>query len=175
MTDAPDDNAIFPGAVSPRGFGTLPLEHMATRSGLEMLNAMLAGEYPAPPISRTLAFALVEASPGVVMFEGMPSAAFLNPLGAVHGGWAAAIVDSALGCAVHTTLQAGEGYTTAEMKVNYLRPITPATGKVRCEGKVVHRGRTLALSEARLTDSAGKLLAFATETCSIFPLANMMR
>ena len=84
-------------------------------------------------------------------------------------------MDSALGCAVHTTMEIGEAYTTAEFKVNLLRPITPGTGEVVCESRVVHRGRTLAVSEATLKDKAGKLLAFGTETCSIFPVANLHR
>ena len=107
------------------------------------------------------------------MFKGAPSDRHLNPLGGVHGGWAATVMDSALGCCIHTLLAAGEAYSTAEMKINYTRPLTPDTGEVTCEGKVVHKGRTLAVSEARLTDANGRLLAFGTETCSIFPLANL--
>jgi uncharacterized protein (TIGR00369 family) len=103
----------------------------------------------------------------------MPGERHLNPLGGVHGGWAATLLDSALGCAVHSTLQKGEAYTTAEFKVNLMRPITPNTGEVVCEGRVVHRGRTLAVSEATLKDGNGKLLALGTETCSIFPVANL--
>jgi uncharacterized protein (TIGR00369 family) len=94
-------------------------------------------------------------------------------LGTVHGGWAATLLDSALGCAVHTLLDRGEAYTTAEFKVNLTRPITPKTGEVVCEGKVFHKGRTLAVSEATLKDANGKLLAFGTETCSIFPVGNL--
>jgi uncharacterized protein (TIGR00369 family) len=105
----------------------------------------------------------------------MPSNRHLNPLGGVHGGWAATILDSALGCCVHTLLAPGEAYSTAEMKINYTRPITPQTGIVTAEGKIVHKGRTLAVSEARLTDQNGKLLAFGTETCSIFPLSRIQR
>lgn len=93
----------------------------------------------------------------------------MNPLGGVHGGWAATLLDSALACAVQTLLAKGEAYTTAEFKVNLTRPITPGTGEVVCEGVVVHKGRTLAVSEAKLLDANGKLLAFGTETCAIFP------
>ena len=91
----------------------------------------------------------------------------------MHGGWAATLLDSALGCAVHSTLDKGEAYTTVEFKVNLTRPITPKTGEVVCEGRVIHKGRTLAVSEATLKDKDGKLLAFGTETCSIFPVANL--
>ena len=94
-------------------------------------------------------------------------------MGGVHGGWAATILDSALGCAVQTLLAKGEAYATTEFKVNLMRPITPNSGELVCEGRVIHKGRTLAVSEASLKDSAGKLLAFGTETCSIFPLGNL--
>ena len=164
---------LYPGRISDLGVGIIPLEEIVRQSGLELLQRLLAGDYPAPAIAAVLNFALVEVSEGVAVFEGVPGERHLNPLGGVHGGWAASILDSALGCAVHATLASGEAYTTAEFKVNLTRPITPRTGLVRCEGKVIHRGRTLAVSEARLTDSAGKLLAFGTETCSIFAVESL--
>jgi uncharacterized protein (TIGR00369 family) len=102
------------------------------------------------------------------VFRGLPGERHLNPLGTVHGGWTATLLDSTLACAVQTLLEKGEAYTTAEFKVNLTRPVTPDTGEVVCEGKVVHRGRTLALSEATLKDRDGKLLAFGTETCAVF-------
>ena len=163
---------LFPGHVSPRGIGTIPFEDLARYGGLDVLRRMIDGHYPAPPIAALMNFTLAEADPGRAVFRGLPGERHLNPLGGVHGGWAATIMDSALACAVHTLLQPGEGYTTAEFKVNLLRPITSRTGEVACEGTVVHRGRTSAVSEARLTDAAGKLLAFGTETCVIFPLAD---
>jgi uncharacterized protein (TIGR00369 family) len=163
---------LFPGYVSPLGIGTIPFEDLARYGGLDVLRRMIDGHYPAPPIAALMNFTLAEADPGRAVFRGLPGERHLNPLGGVHGGWAATIMDSALACAVHTTLQPGEGYTTAEFKVNLLRPITSRTGEVACEGTVVHRGRTSAVSEARLTDAAGKLLAFGTETCVIFPLAD---
>ena len=118
-------------------------------------------------------FGLVEVDEGRVVFKGMPGARHFNPLGSVHGGWAATVLDSALGCCIHTLLGKGEGYSTVEMKVNYLRPISDKTGIVTCEGKVVNKGRTLAVSEARMMDEKGKLLAIGTETCAIFPIANL--
>lgn len=165
---------LFPGRVARLGLGTIPLADVAELSGIEQLQRVIAGEYPDPPIAERMNFALVEVSEGRAVFQGMPGERHLNPLGGVHGGWAATVVDSALGCCVHTLLKAGEAYSTAEMKINYTRPITPQTGLVTCEGKVVHKGRTLAVSEARLMDANGRLLAFGTETCSIFPLANIM-
>jgi len=162
---------LLPGHVSPRGIGTIPLADLAQYGGLEVLRRLMEGQYPAAPIAALMNLALTEVDPGRVVFRGMPGTAHLNPLGGVHGGWAATIMDSALGCAVHTLLQPGEGYATAEFKVNLLRPITPQTGEVACEGKVIHKGRTSAVSEARLTDAEGRLLAFGTETCAIFSLA----
>ena len=166
---------LFPGHIARLGVGRVPLSEVAEMSGLEMLRRLAAGDYPAPSIAERLNFALVEVDEGRAVFKGQPSDRHLNPLGGVHGGWAAAIMDSALGCCIHTLLAKGEAYTTAEMKINYTRPITPQTGVVSCEGKVVHKGRTLAVSEARLVDGDGKLLAFGTETCAIFPLASLLR
>ncbi|MBM7332787.1 PaaI family thioesterase [Alloalcanivorax marinus] len=115
-------------------------------------------------IGHTMEFALVELEEGRVVFEGRPTEKVYNPIGTVHGGYAATLLDSACGCAVHSTLDAGQGYSTAELKVAYHRAITKDTGPVRAEGKVVTKGRRLAFAEARLTDAAGKLYASATST-----------
>lgn len=164
---------IFPGLVSKLGLGVIPFEHIAHYTGLELLQRMVDGHYPAPPIAGVMNFGLTEASEGRVVFRGVPNANHLNPLGGVHGGWAATIMDSALACCVQTTLAKGEAYTTVEFKVNLTRPITPKTGEVTCEGRVVQKGRTLAVSEATLKDKDGKILAFGTETCTIFPMENL--
>lgn len=164
---------LFPGYVSPLGLGTIPHEDLAQYTGLELLQRIVDRRYPAPSINARLNFALTEVSEGRAVFRGLPSERHLNPLGGVHGGWAATILDSALACAVQTLLERGEAYTTAEFKVNLTRPITPKTGEVVCEGRVVHKGKTLAVSEATLKDANGKLLAFGTETCSIFPVAKL--
>jgi uncharacterized protein (TIGR00369 family) len=164
---------LYPGRVSPLGIGTIPHVDLATYSGLELLQRIVDGKYPAPPIAALLNFTLSEVSEGRAVFHGMPSERHLNPLGGVHGGWAATLLDSALGCAVQTMLQKGEAYATVEFKVNLTRPITPKSGEVICEGRVVHKGKTLAVSEATLKDRNGKLLALGTETCSIFPVANL--
>jgi len=164
---------LIPGHVSPLGLGIVPRDELPKYTGLELLQRVIDGKYPAPPIAGLLSFALVEVGEGRALFRGLPGERHLNPLGAVHGGWAATVLDSALGCSVQTTLAKGEAYTTAEFKVNFTRPITPKTGEVVCEGKIVHKGRTLAVSEATLKDAQGKLLAFGTETCSIFPVANL--
>lgn len=164
---------LFPGHVA--RLGVIPLEDLVSHPGLKLLQGVIEGRYPAPNMAASLNFALVGVAAGKAVFRGLPRDAHLNPLGVVHGGWAATLLDSALGCAVHTLLEKGEAYTTAEFKVNFIRPVTPRTGEVVCEGNVLHRGRTLALSEATLKDADGKLLAFGTETCSIFPASNLLR
>ena len=136
-------------------------------SGIDYLRAMLRGEYPPPPIAMTLGFTLEEVEEGRAVFALEPAEFHYNPIGMVHGGVAATLLDSAMGCAVQSRLGAGQGYTTLEMKVNLLRALTMDTGPVRCEGTVIHLGRTTALAEARLTDAAGRVLAHATSTCLI--------
>ncbi len=165
---------LYPGMTA-SGIGTVPLETVARDGGLKAMLDLLAGIHPSPPMAATLKFGLSEVEEGKVVFRGLPSAEHLNPLGTVHGGWAATIMDSALGCAVMTTLKPGEAYTTVEFKVNLVRPLLPGMGEVFCEGRIVHRGRTLATSEAWLKDKNGKLLAHGSETCAIFPIENLTR
>lgn len=137
-------------------------------SGLALLRAIIAGELPAPPIAVTLGFRMAEADEGRVVFTGMPAEYQYNPIGVVHGGLAATLLDSAMGCAVHSVLPAGVGYTTLEIKVNYIRAITLQTGELRAAGTVIHAGARTATAEGRLTDAAGKLYAHGTTTCLIF-------
>jgi uncharacterized protein (TIGR00369 family) len=154
-------------------FAPLPPDHYLAMSGLETLQAMLRGDLHGPPIGETLNFRLIEVGEGRAVFEGEPGEESFNPLGSIHGGWTATLLDSALACAVHSTLERGERYTSVEMKVNFLRPIFPGKpGRLICSGKVINRGRTLALSEASLVDEAGKVYAHGTETCMIFPKAD---
>lgn len=152
-----------------RTFGLADPAETATMTGLAMLRAMLDGRFPAPPICQTMNFILTTVEEGSSRFEGKPGFAHYNPMGMVHGGWIATILDSALGCAVQTTLQPGEGYTTIEFKVNNVRPLFETSGRVTCEGTVLHRGKRMATSEARLVDENGKLIAHGVETCMIFP------
>ncbi|WP_321343169.1 PaaI family thioesterase [Breoghania sp.] len=161
-----NDEPIATGDTSRYGLATR--EEIAHLSGLEIIQALLSRKLPAPPMARTLDFDLREVSEGEAVFVGRPSLAFYNPLGTVHGGWAATLLDSALGCAVQTTLAAGEGYTTLEFKVNCTRPILENSGEMICEGRVVHRGRRTATAEATLKDADGKLYAHGSETCMIF-------
>lgn len=155
--------------VMPERFAALTSADIAGLTGLEQLQRIADGRLAAPPISRTFRYYLDNVAEGKAVFIGRPSEDFLNPLGTVHGGWAATLLDSALACAVHTTLGIGESYTTLEFKVNCVRPILPDTGDLTCTGTIVHRGRTTATSEASLVDAAGKLFAHGTETCLIFP------
>lgn len=138
-------------------------------SGLDYLEAMRDGELPPPPIAVLLDMRPVELEEGRAVFAVTPQEFHYNPIGVVHGGLAATLIDSATGCAVQTTLPAGEAYTTLEVKVNFARPMTRDTGRVLCEATVVHRGRTVATAEARvIAEDTGKLLAHGTATCLIF-------
>ena len=152
------------------GAGILSQAQLAGRSGLDILRAMLRGELPSPPIARTLDFCLLEVDEGRVVFQGTPGPAYLNPMGTVHGGWYATLLDSAVACAVHTMMPAGRGYTTAELSVNLVRALGSKAPRVRAEGKVVHCGRQLATAEGRLYGPDGTLYAHATTTCLVFDL-----
>ena len=138
-----------------------------TMGGLEYLQAMQRGELPAPPMMLLLNIGFQKAEAGRVVFSVEPDEYHYNPIGMVHGGLAATLCDSAMGCAIHSTLPAGVGYTTLELKINFVRPLTVATGLVLCEGTVIHVGGRVATAEARVTDRAGKLYAHATTTCLI--------
>jgi uncharacterized protein (TIGR00369 family) len=132
-----------------------------------VLQAIMLGELPAPPMAKTLAFELVEVGDGSAVFEGEPGEAFLNPMGAVHGGWALTLIDSAAGCAGMSLLPPGGVYTTIETKANFSRPITKDTGPVRAEARVVSCGRRILSAEARLTDKTGRILAHGTSTLMV--------
>lgn len=139
-----------------------------TMSGIEYLRALARGELPAPPIAELMGFRAVEVEEGRVVFEAEPAEYHYNPIGTVHGGFACTLADSAMGCAVHSELPAGVGYTTLELNVNLLRPVTVETGRLRCEGRTIHVGGRVATAEARIADSQGRLYAHATTTCMVF-------
>jgi uncharacterized protein (TIGR00369 family) len=145
-------------------------EQIAGQTGLEMMEAMLRGEIPYAAIAKTLNFTLMSVAPGRAVFQGTPLAQHLNPLGTIHGGWFATLLDSALGCAVHTMMPPGRGYTTAELGVNLVKALTPKVPRVRAEGRVIHCGRQLATAEARLVGADGTLYAHATTTCLVFEI-----
>lgn len=141
----------------------------AAMSGLEYMTAVVTGAVPPPPIAVTMRLRPVELEEGRVVFEGEPGEEHYNPIGVVHGGYAATLLDSALGCAVHTTLPAGVGYTSLGLEAKFVRPLTRDSGRVLCEATVVYRGRRQATAEARLTAAGdGKLLAHGLSTCLIF-------
>ena len=148
--------------------GTARPDQVEGFSGMQMFEAIFAGELPRPPIGDTLDFVPIHIEPGLTVFQGRPQPKHYNPLGTVHGGWFATLLDSAMGCAVHSTLPAGKTYTTLELKVNLVRALTDAVPLVRAEGKIVYAGRQVATAEARLAGPDGKLYAHATTTCMIF-------
>ena len=152
-----------------RQVGVVSRDVLLAEDGASFLRGIVEGRHPGPPFADAMDFELAEADEGRVVFIGQPSARFFNPLGTIHGGWTATILDSAMACAAHATLKPGEGYTTLEMKLNYVRPVMPDSGPVRCEGKLIHRGNTVVTTEGKLVDARGKLLAHGTETCLILP------
>ncbi len=144
----------------------------AGMAGLEYLRVMIAGQLPAPPLARTVGFSLVEVEEGRAVFEIEPMEFHYNPSGAVHGGVACTLLDSAMGCAVHSTLPAGVGYTTVELKVNLVKAITARTGLMRAEGRIIHRGNRVATAEGFLRGPDDRLYAHGTTTCIILPHAS---
>jgi uncharacterized protein (TIGR00369 family) len=151
-------------------YGVVPSGTARTMSGLQLLTAIMEGTLPAPPIQKALDFRPVEIAPGHTVFVGNPKFEYYNPLGTVHGGYTAALLDSCMACAIHSTLDAGYSYATVEVKINYVRAITSDTGEVRAEGKIINSGRRIATAEGRLFDSGGKLYAHGTTTCLILAL-----
>ena len=139
----------------------------AAAPGLETLRRVIAGELPSTPMARLMDIRLTEADPGRAVFEAMPAEFHYNFSGGVHGGFAATLLDSAMACAIYTTLDAGQNCPTLELKINYVKAITRELGPVRGIGTVLHRGRTTALAEGRVEDAGGVLLAHATTTCLI--------
>ena len=137
-------------------------------SGVQFLRAIQSGEIPPPPIAVLMGMSIPEVEEGRIVFAVQPAEYHYNPIGVVHGGLAATLLDSAMGCAVHSILPAGTGYTTLEIKVNFVRAITQATGELRCEAKIIYQGGRIATAEGKVTDAQGKLYAHGTTTCIIF-------
>ena len=148
-------------------YGQIPFDEALKFSGFDFLCAIRDGKLPHPQIAKTLDFQLVVVEKGFVVWEGSPKAEYFNPLGRVHGGWIATLLDSCMGCAGHTMLDAGYPYTTLDLKVNYTRGIMPKVGLLRAEGRVVHSGRTMLSMEGRLVDQAGKIYAHGTSVCLV--------
>ena len=150
-----------------REFGLVSPEVAGRMSGVEFLQSLLDGTHPAPPFSEVAEVWPISVEVGRVAFEASPSARFYNPMGLVHGGWLALLLDSAMGCAVHSTLEPGQAFTTIEMKTTFVRPVRESTGKLRCEGVLLHAGSRIASSECKIFDGAGRLIAHGSETCLI--------
>lgn len=150
--------------------GLASREQLRERSGLDFLGGIGKGEIPPAPIADLLGFVPISVEAGCAIIQGTPQMRHYNPSGSVHGGYAATLLDTAVGCAIHSMLPAGKGYTTLELKVNYIRALSDKTGPVRAEGKVISVGGQVAIAEGRITDANGKLYAFATTTCLIFPI-----
>jgi uncharacterized protein (TIGR00369 family) len=166
--DPVEPRRVYRAVANQLPHATIAPADVAHLSGLELIGGWAEGRLPPPPIGKALNFNLVEAEFGRTIFEGEPLRDFYNPIGSVHGSYAAALLDSAMGCAVHTALSAGQGYTTLEYKINLVRGMTDKTGRVRAEGKVLQVGRRVAVAEGRLTDAQGRVLAHGTTTCLVF-------
>ena len=154
-----------------RSSGVARPEQVAGLTGMQVFAAMFAGELPYPPINETLDFMLIEVEFGRAVLQGRPMLRHYNPLGTVHGGWIATLLDSSVGCAVHSTMPIGKAYTTAEIKVNFVRPVTTHVPLLRAIGTVIHGGSRMATAEGRLVGPDGKLYAHASTTCFIFDAA----
>ena len=149
-------------------YGVTPTEVMASMAGIDFVRAIFDGRLPAPPIMQPIEPFDFTAEPGAVVFHSIPAFRHYNPIGSVHGGYAATLLDSAMGLAVHSMLPPGTGYTTLEFKISFIRGMTKDTGIVRSEGRTLNVGRRAATAEARITDANGRLLAHATTTCLVF-------
>jgi uncharacterized protein (TIGR00369 family) len=152
-------------------FGLIAPEIAAKLTGLEFLQGIRDGKYPAPPIMQTFGFRLVDVDKGTSVFEGTPEFRYYNPIGSVHGGWIATLLDSCMACAAHSLLDVGQAYTTLEFKITFIRGVTDKTGPVRAIGKVLNIGRRTGAAEGSLLDGAGKLLAHGTTTCLVLDMA----
>lgn len=154
-------------ATPPTKFGLVDRATATGMTGLVFIQGLRDQVHPAPPITEAAGLWITEAERGRVVFEALPSARFYNPLGSVHGGWVSILLDSAMGCAVHSTLAVGQAFTTVDLAVSFVRPIFEETGRLRAEGTVVHVGRQIATAEGRVWDGAGRLLAHGSETCMV--------
>lgn len=155
--------------MAAKEFGVLPVTEMAGLSGLEFFQGMVAGQFPHPPMARLIGMQMVHVEHGLVRYEATAPDDAVNPAGTVHGGFSMAILDSALGCAVHSCVKAGQTVATIEVKANLTRPI-PKGERLICEGKMVTLGRRVGTSEAKLVDQKGRVLAFGTSSVMISDL-----
>jgi uncharacterized protein (TIGR00369 family) len=157
-----------------RVFGVVDPAIATAGAGLDFLKSMLERREPSPPFSETTDIWMVSAETGRVVFEAMPSARFYNPMGVIHGGWIATLLDSCMGCAVQSALKAAQTYTTVEMKTVFVRAAHERTGLLRCEGTLLHSGKRVASSEGKVFDREGRLIAYGSETCLITDLGGQV-
>ena len=150
-----------------KAFGVVDPAIATGEAGIDFLKSMLERRAPAPPFSQTMDIWIVSAETGRVVFEAMPAAQFYNPMGVIHSGWIATLLDSCMGCVVQSTLKPGQTYTTIEMKTVFVRAAHAETGLLRCEGTLLHSGRRVASSEGKVFDGEGRLIAYGSETCLI--------
>jgi uncharacterized protein (TIGR00369 family) len=148
-------------------FGLVPPEDAIRMTGLDFLRGLLDATLPAPPFAEVSDVWPVSVEKGRIVFEAKPSARFYNPMGLVHGGWLALLLDTAMGCAVHSTLEAGQGFTTIDLTTSFVRAVRESTGTLRCEGVLLHGGNRVASAEGKIFDSAGRLVAHGSETCLV--------
>jgi uncharacterized protein (TIGR00369 family) len=153
-----------------QSFGLVPREIAGSMSGLEFLRGLLDGQFPAPPFAEVSDIWPVSVEKGRLVFDATPSSRFCNPMGLVHGGWLALLLDTAMGCAVHSALDAGQAYTTTDLRMTYVKPVREATGRLRCEATLLHISGRTASAEGKILDSHGALVAHGSETCQIFAL-----
>ncbi len=156
--------------MSQQSFDVIPPAAARSMSGLDLMRGIIAGSLPQAPICKAAHFRLHEVAEGYAVFTGTPQLDFYNPIGSVHGGWIATLLDSCMSCAVHTAVPLGQAYTTLELKVNFVRPVLEKTGPMRAEGRVIHLGGRTGTAEGKLLDAKGKLYAHGTVTCMIFLL-----
>jgi uncharacterized protein (TIGR00369 family) len=165
MTDSPE----------PLQYGLTPVEVMAKMPGIDFVRGIFEGTLPTPPIMQGVKPFDCTAEPGVAVLHAIPGLQHYNPIGSVHGGYAAILLDSAMGLAIHSMLPAGTGYTTLEFKISFIRGMSANTGTIRAEGRTLNVGRRAATAEARITDASGRLLAHATTTCLVFELPGVSK
>ena len=165
-----EEQAVAQALQDGAGPGVARFDQVAGMSGMEQMRAMQSGALPYAAIAQTLDFTIISVAEGSAVFQGTPLPRHLNPLGTIHGGWVATLLDSALGCSVHSMMPPGRSYTTAELGVNFVKAVSPKVQRVRAVGKVLHCGRQLATAEARLLGPDGTLYAHATTTCLVFEL-----
>lgn len=165
-----DEARVLADLAKGPGPGVARPDQIAGTTGLQQMQAMMRGELPFAAIAQTLDFLVLSIGDGEAVFQGTPGPQHLNPMGSIHGGWFATLLDSALGCAVHTKMPVGRGYTTAELSVNIVKALTPKVQRVRAIGTVIHCGRQLATAQAQLIGPDGTLYAHATTTCLMFDL-----